>query len=105
MLIELEQLTEDTPIVVHCSAGLGRTGCFIALCIGCEQLKKEGQVDVLKIVSRMRLDRGGMVQSNEQYEFIHYALTTYPLEEKPSSIESSTIDPPPTEYPISRQNV
>ncbi|CAH8856320.1 unnamed protein product [Trichobilharzia szidati] len=105
--VELEQLNDEdtTPIVVHCSAGLGRTGCFIALCIGCEQLKKEGQVDVLKIVSRMRLDRGGMVQSNEQYEFIHYALTTYPLEEKPSNAESSTVDSPPTEYPISRQNV
>nr|ABA40884.1 SJCHGC08113 protein [Schistosoma japonicum] len=36
-------------------------------------------VDVLKIVSRMRLDRGGMVQSNEQYEFIHHVLAAYPL--------------------------
>ncbi|KAK4470659.1 hypothetical protein MN116_006192 [Schistosoma mekongi] len=73
------QFSEDAPIVVHCSAGLGRTGCFIALCIGCEQLEKEGVVDVLKIVSRMRLDRGGMVQSNEQYEFIHHVLAAYPL--------------------------
>ncbi|TNN05615.1 Tyrosine-protein phosphatase non-receptor type 7 isoform 1 [Schistosoma japonicum] len=73
------QLSESAPIVVHCSAGLGRTGCFIALCIGCEQLEKEGMVDVLKIVSRMRLDRGGMVQSNEQYEFIHHVLAAYPL--------------------------
>ncbi|CAL8068630.1 unnamed protein product [Calicophoron daubneyi] len=69
---------EGGPIIVHCSAGLGRTGCFIALCIGCEQLQAEGCVDVLRIVSRLRLDRGGMVQTHEQYEFIHHALATFP---------------------------
>lgn len=62
------------PIVVHCSAGVGRTGCFIALSIGCEQLCKEGRVDVLGIVSRLRLDRGGMVENSEQYAFLHAAL-------------------------------
>ncbi|THD19458.1 Receptor-type tyrosine-protein phosphatase R [Fasciola hepatica] len=75
------------PIVVHCSAGLGRTGCFIALCIGCEQLRREGIADVLQIVSRLRLDRGGMVQTNEQYEFIYYALATY------SAMASATTPP------------
>ncbi|CAH8549087.1 unnamed protein product [Schistosoma mattheei] len=89
--MELDQLDhEDAPIIVHCSAGLGRTGCFIALCIGCEQLEKEGMVDVLKIVSRMRLDRGGMVQSNEQYEFIHHVLAAYPLNKKNRQCESSS---------------
>lgn len=67
----------DRPIIVHCSAGLGRTGCFIAICIGCEELKHKNTVDVLKIVSQMRLDRGGMVQGNEQYEFIHHALAAF----------------------------
>ncbi|CAH8587894.1 unnamed protein product [Schistosoma rodhaini] len=88
--MELDQLDhEDAPIIVHCSAGLGRTGCFIALCIGCEQLEKEGIVDVLKIVSRMRLDRGGMVQSNEQYEFIHHVLAAYPLNKKTVDVNHS----------------
>ncbi|GAA52333.1 tyrosine-protein phosphatase non-receptor type 5 [Clonorchis sinensis] len=70
--------TADGPIIVHCSAGVGRTGCFIALCIGCAQLQREGVVDILRIVSRLRLDRGGMVQRNEQYEFIHHALLEFP---------------------------
>ncbi|EUB63746.1 Receptor-type tyrosine-protein phosphatase R [Echinococcus granulosus] len=65
------------PVVVHCSAGVGRTGCFIALCIGCEQLRKEDKVDVLGIVSRLRLDRGGMVENSEQYTFLHAALCMY----------------------------
>nr|CDS29024.1 receptor type tyrosine protein phosphatase [Hymenolepis microstoma] len=65
------------PVVVHCSAGVGRTGCFIALCIGCEQLRTEEKVDVLGIVSRLRLDRGGMVENSEQYTFLHAALCMY----------------------------
>ncbi|XP_018397999.1 PREDICTED: LOW QUALITY PROTEIN: tyrosine-protein phosphatase non-receptor type 5-like [Cyphomyrmex costatus] len=62
------------PVVVHCSAGIGRTGCFIAIGIGMNQLIKDGNVDVLGILCQMRYDRGGMVQTAEQYEFIHRAL-------------------------------
>ncbi|XP_057342855.1 receptor-type tyrosine-protein phosphatase R isoform X4 [Manis pentadactyla] len=65
------------PVVVHCSAGIGRTGCFIATSIGCRQLKEEGVVDALSIVCRLRVDRGGMVQTSEQYEFVHHALCLY----------------------------
>lgn len=39
------------------SAGIGRTGCFIATRIGCQQLKDKGEVDVLGIVCRLRIDR------------------------------------------------
>ncbi|KAF3826012.1 hypothetical protein GH733_006126 [Mirounga leonina] len=45
------------PVVVHCSAGIGRTGCFIATSIGCQQLKEEGVVDALSIVCQLRVDR------------------------------------------------
>ncbi|XP_053317973.1 receptor-type tyrosine-protein phosphatase R isoform X2 [Spea bombifrons] len=65
------------PVAVHCSAGIGRTGCFIATSIGCCQLKDEDVVDVLKIVCRLRMDRGGMVQTSEQYQFVHHALSLY----------------------------
>jgi len=65
------------PIVVHCSAGIGRTGCFISVVEGCQQLLKFGKVDILKIVSQMRLDRGGMIQTCEQYTFVHQALSRY----------------------------
>ncbi|XP_046742169.1 tyrosine-protein phosphatase non-receptor type 7-like isoform X1 [Diprion similis] len=62
------------PVVVHCSAGIGRTGCFIAIATGMAQLLRDGNVDVLGILCQMRYDRGGMVQTAEQYEFVHRAL-------------------------------
>lgn len=65
------------PIVVHCSAGVGRTGCFIAASIGIEQIKREGLVDILKIVSLMRIDRGGMVETDLQYELVYHTLNHY----------------------------
>lgn len=65
------------PVVVHCSAGIGRTGCFIALAIGMTQLLRDGNVDVLGILCQMRYDRGGMVQTAEQYEFVHRALCLF----------------------------
>ena len=39
------------------SAGIGRTGCFIATSIGCRQLREEGVVDTLGIVCQLRVDR------------------------------------------------
>lgn len=42
------------PIIVHCSAGIGRTGCFIALATGMTQLIREGSVDILGILCQMR---------------------------------------------------
>ncbi|KAK5849429.1 hypothetical protein PBY51_009073 [Eleginops maclovinus] len=65
------------PVIVHCSAGIGRTGCFIATTIGCRQLQMEGVVDVLSVTCRLRADRGGMIQTGEQYEFVHHALSLY----------------------------
>ncbi|KAL0116658.1 hypothetical protein PUN28_009944 [Cardiocondyla obscurior] len=75
------------PVVVHCSAGIGRTGCFIAIGIGMIQLLRDGNVDVLGILCQMRYDRGGMVQTAEQYEFIHRALYLFEqtLDSKPST--------------------
>uniref|UniRef100_A0A8C2L3U8 protein-tyrosine-phosphatase n=1 Tax=Cyprinus carpio TaxID=7962 RepID=A0A8C2L3U8_CYPCA len=65
------------PVIVHCSAGIGRTGCFIATSILCQQLNNEGVVDILKTTSQLRLDRGGMIQTAEQYQFVHHVLSLY----------------------------
>ncbi|KAG7244495.1 hypothetical protein INR49_030147 [Caranx melampygus] len=65
------------PIIVHCSAGIGRTGCFIATSILCKQLRTEGVVDILRTTCQLRLDRGGMIQTCEQYQFVHHVLSLY----------------------------
>ncbi|XP_034233753.1 tyrosine-protein phosphatase non-receptor type 5-like [Thrips palmi] len=72
-----DNVPRKAPVVVHCSAGIGRTGCFLAVAIGTIQLAEENNVDVLGIVCRLRHDRGGMVQTAEQYEFIHRALSEF----------------------------
>uniref|UniRef100_A0A8C9VCJ5 protein-tyrosine-phosphatase n=1 Tax=Scleropages formosus TaxID=113540 RepID=A0A8C9VCJ5_SCLFO len=81
LMAEVEQDRQSPggrgPIIVHCSAGIGRTGCFIATTIGCRQLQEEGVVDVLAIVCQLRADRGGMIQTGEQYEFVHHALRLF----------------------------
>lgn len=66
------------PIVVHCSAGIGRSGAFMATMTGIQELQNEWRVvDVLGIVSRMRKERGGAVQTFVQYLFIHQLLADY----------------------------
>ncbi|XP_023014572.2 uncharacterized protein [Leptinotarsa decemlineata] len=65
------------PVIVHCSAGIGRTGCFLAILNGIQQLKLNRNVDVLAILCSLRLNRGGMVQTAEQYELIHRVLSLY----------------------------
>ncbi|XP_067684356.1 receptor-type tyrosine-protein phosphatase epsilon-like [Haliotis asinina] len=62
------------PVVVHCSAGVGRTGTFIALEALMERARREGVVDVHEFVLKMRADRVSMVQTKEQYLFLHQVV-------------------------------
>lgn len=55
--ISVNRMSYGGPVVVHCSAGIGRTGCFIAVSVGMLQLLEENKVDILGIVCQMRYDR------------------------------------------------
>lgn len=77
---------EKNPLpIIHCSAGIGRTGCLAAILNGLGQIRANSNsnygegtsVDVLGIVCNLRLQRGGMVQNSEQYELIHRSLCLY----------------------------
>ncbi|KAI1230882.1 hypothetical protein IHE44_0008314 [Lamprotornis superbus] len=77
--VAVDAVTAHTAVSVclSCSAGIGRTGSFIATRIGCQQLQDKGEVDILGIVCRLRIDRGGMIQTSEQYQFLHHTLALY----------------------------
>ncbi|CAC5415244.1 unnamed protein product [Mytilus coruscus] len=69
-----EQHDQSGPMIVHCSAGVGRTGTFIAVDALYEHGKKVGSVDVMEYVQMMRKDRMNMIQTYEQYEVVFEAL-------------------------------
>ncbi|XP_015755726.1 PREDICTED: receptor-type tyrosine-protein phosphatase delta-like isoform X2 [Acropora digitifera] len=62
------------PLVVHCSAGVGRTGAFIVIDAMLESIEKKKVVDVCNYIELLRNNRISMVQTEEQYVFINMAL-------------------------------
>ncbi|XP_056271125.1 receptor-type tyrosine-protein phosphatase C isoform X2 [Pseudoliparis swirei] len=62
------------PIVIHCSAGVGRTGTYIGIDAMMEALEAEGAVDIYGYIVRLRRQRCLMVQVEAQYILIHQAL-------------------------------
>mmetsp|Transcript_885 Transcript_885/g.2936 ORF Transcript_885/g.2936 Transcript_885/m.2936 type:complete len:834 (-) Transcript_885:44-2545(-) len=67
----------DGPIVIHCSAGIGRTGCFLAINYCMQQFDELGHVDILNCVCRLRQMRGMTVQTESQYRWIHTVMLRY----------------------------
>ncbi|XP_062620098.1 receptor-type tyrosine-protein phosphatase alpha-like [Saccostrea cucullata] len=61
-------------ILVHCSAGIGRTGTYIALDALYREGEKTGKVNVQKYVEIMRKDRMNMIQGSDQYEIVYLTL-------------------------------
>lgn len=107
------------PALYLLSAGIGRTGCFIASSIGCQQLRETRQVDILETVCQLRLDRlvhspapdflswlyhqtshsvglpshlcrGGMIQTTEQYQFLYSTLAQYSCQLHRREVHTST---------------
>ena len=59
------------PIIVHCSAGVGRTGTYIGVNNCIEKLKFDGEVKIYKIIRKIREQRHGAITKEKQYEFIY----------------------------------
>ncbi|XP_062238285.1 receptor-type tyrosine-protein phosphatase O isoform X1 [Platichthys flesus] len=79
------------PVIVHCSAGVGRTGTFMALDRLMQHIREHEFADVLGLVSEMRSHRLSMVQTEEQYVFIHQCVLLMWQKKKQLSITSDVI--------------
>ncbi|XP_040416113.1 receptor-type tyrosine-protein phosphatase eta isoform X17 [Cygnus olor] len=64
----------DSPVLVHCSAGVGRTGTFIAIDRLIQQIEIENTVDVYGVVYDLRMHRPLMVQTEDQYVFLNQCV-------------------------------
>ena len=69
--VKNDKISDNSPICTHCSAGVGRTGAFIALYNLMEEIKKQDSFSVLSVVNDMREHRPHMVQTFTQYKFIY----------------------------------
>lgn len=68
------------PILVHCSAGIGRTGTFIVIDMILDHIKRQGlfcDIDVQRTIQGVRSQRSGMVQTEAQYKFVYLAVSHY----------------------------
>ncbi|KAL7060163.1 hypothetical protein AAHC03_09474 [Spirometra sp. Aus1] len=103
-----ETLPDSGPIVVHCSAGIGRTGTFIVIDMLINYIKRMGlqcDIDISRAVQAVREQRSGMVQTETQYRFIYKAVQSYVStlsqrlllrnELQPFGVDYTNINPPP----------
>ncbi|KII60993.1 Tyrosine-protein phosphatase non-receptor type 6 [Thelohanellus kitauei] len=80
ILNERREIYPNSTTVVHCSAGVGRTGTFVVLDIILNQIKNRGVstvIDIKEALLKLRKQRAALVQSCKQYEFIYTTIKTY----------------------------
>ncbi|XP_058828821.1 tyrosine-protein phosphatase 10D isoform X2 [Topomyia yanbarensis] len=76
-IIRSERKNLALPVVVHCSAGVGRTGTFIALDIILQRIQQEKKINIYDTVKQLRRQRVKMVQTAEQYDFLYQSCLEY----------------------------
>ena len=69
--VKSHQQPGSGPTLVHCSAGIGRSACFIAIDAMLERLKHDSMIDIYGYITMMRSQRNFMIQTDEQYAFVY----------------------------------
>ncbi|XP_048217272.1 receptor-type tyrosine-protein phosphatase eta [Perognathus longimembris pacificus] len=83
----MKQSSPESPILVHCSAGVGRTGTFMAIDRLIYQIENENTVDVYGIVYDLRMHRPLMVQTEDQYVFLNQCVLDIIRAQKDSKVD------------------
>ncbi|XP_021710456.1 phosphatidylinositol phosphatase PTPRQ [Aedes aegypti] len=115
-IIRSERKNLALPVVVHCSAGVGRTGTLIALDIILQRIQQEKKINIYETVKQLRSQRVKMVQTSEQYAFLYHACLEYTTrnnrkkpktsdEESASSTRSNTNAPGSVAAKSARRNM
>ena len=83
------------PTIVHCSAGIGRTGTYITADILVKLIEHQGwsvEIDIHHTVKKLRKSRSGMVQTDNQYKFVYQVVQYYVQGTKTCIKETPTSD-------------
>ncbi|XP_064536553.1 receptor-type tyrosine-protein phosphatase eta isoform X2 [Drosophila montana] len=106
--VKAEKRPNYSPIVVHCSAGVGRTGTFIGLDLIMQRLKSESKINIFETVKKLRFQRMKMVQTQQQYTFLYrctYELVKHKIPRAALKLDGRTktdsIPPLPTAKKVS----
>ncbi|XP_058403440.1 tyrosine-protein phosphatase non-receptor type 13 isoform X9 [Diceros bicornis minor] len=82
----MRHIHRSGPIITHCSAGIGRSGTLICIDVVLGLISQDLEFDISDLVRCMRLQRHGMVQTEDQYIFCYqvilYVLTRLQAEEE-----------------------
>ncbi|XP_063066677.1 tyrosine-protein phosphatase non-receptor type 13 isoform X2 [Engraulis encrasicolus] len=70
----MRHIHQSGPIITHCSAGIGRSGTLICIDVVLGLISKDADFDISDVVRTMRLQRHGMVQTEEQYIFCYQVI-------------------------------
>jgi len=73
----VNEIPKENPMIIHCSAGVGRAGTTIALAAAIEQMRKNVEVKPLELVKTLRYQRFGMVENTAQFEFLTDSIDFY----------------------------
>ncbi|XP_023264404.1 tyrosine-protein phosphatase non-receptor type 13 isoform X5 [Seriola lalandi dorsalis] len=70
----MRHIHQSGPIITHCSAGIGRSGTLICIDVVLGLISKDADFDISDVVRNMRLQRQGMVQTEDQYIFCYQVI-------------------------------